>query len=104
MMRLPHFVYRAPRTVGEAAAILAAEGPDAMLIAGGTDVLPNMKRRQQVPQTLVSLKHVAGLKTIRNGTGLLLGAGLTLTELVRNPGLRERYSGLWQAADRKSGG
>ena len=50
MMRLPWFEYHAPRTVAEAARILAGEGPDAMLIAGGTDLLPNMKRRQQAPQ------------------------------------------------------
>jgi len=36
MIRLPYFCYRVPRTIGEAAKILAGEGPDAMLIAGGT--------------------------------------------------------------------
>ena len=51
MMRLPWFDYRAPRSVAEAAKILAGEGPDAMLIAGGTDLLPNMKRRHQTPKT-----------------------------------------------------
>ena len=55
MMRLPWFAYHAPDTVDEVATILAGEGPDAMLVAGGTDVLPNMKRRQQVPKTLVSI-------------------------------------------------
>ena len=49
MMRLPHFRYRAPTSVGEAARILAGEGPNAMLIAGGTDLVPNMKRRHQEP-------------------------------------------------------
>ena len=43
MLRLPWFDHRAPRTVAEAAKILAGEGPAAMLIAGGTDLLPNMK-------------------------------------------------------------
>jgi len=52
MMRLPWFEYRAPRSIGEAARILAGEGPDAMLIAGGTDLLPNMKRRQMAPRVL----------------------------------------------------
>src|SRR2546427_7497882 len=78
MMRLPWFEYRAPRSIGEAARILAGEGPDAMLIAGGTDLLPNMKRRQMAPKTLVSLKRVEGLK----GNGATLGAGTTLTEIV----------------------
>ena len=49
MLRLPWFEHRAPRSVAEAAKILAGEGPRAMLIAGGTDLLPNMKRRHQAP-------------------------------------------------------
>ena len=80
MMRLPWFEYRAPKTLGEAARILAGEGPDAMLIAGGTDLLPNMKRRQMAPKVLVSLSGVGELK--RNGS--IYGAGLTLTQIVHS--------------------
>ena len=98
MMRLPWFAYRAPRTAAEAARILAGEGPNAMPIAGGTDLLPNMKRRQQVPATLVSLRHVEGMKKLANGTGLTLGAGLTLTEVSEAPVVREKHRALWQAA------
>ncbi|TAK79769.1 MAG: 4-hydroxybenzoyl-CoA reductase [Betaproteobacteria bacterium] len=98
MMRLPWFDYRAPRSVEEAAKILAWEGNGAMLIAGGTDLLPNMKRRHQMPQTLVSVRQVEALKKIANGSGLRLGAGLTLTELLAVRGLRERYRALAQAA------
>ena len=94
MMRLPWFEFRAPRTIAEAAKILAGEGPQAMLIAGGTDLIPNMKRRHQSPKTLVSLRRVAELKQ-RNGA---LGAGLTLSELVHDGAVRENYRGLWQAA------
>jgi 4-hydroxybenzoyl-CoA reductase subunit beta len=98
MMRLPRFRFHAPRSAAEAATILAAEGPEAMLLAGGTDLLPNMKRRQQVPGTLVGLREISDLKRIENGNGLRLGAGLTLTEIVREPRVREQYPGLWQAA------
>jgi 4-hydroxybenzoyl-CoA reductase subunit beta len=94
MMRLPWFEFRAPRSVAEAAKILAGEGPAAMLIAGGTDLIPNMKRRHQSPKTLVSLRNVEELRKA-NGT---LGAGLTLTDLVNSPQLRERHRALWQAA------
>ena len=80
MLRLPWFDYRSPRSLAEAAAILAGEGPQAMLVAGGTDLLPNMKRRHQTPKVLVSLRNVAELKAL-NGT---FGAGLTLTEVVRS--------------------
>jgi 4-hydroxybenzoyl-CoA reductase subunit beta len=98
MMRLPWFKYHAPRSVAEAARILAAEGEQAMLIAGGTDLLPNMKRRQQTPATLVSLRQVEGLKRVVNGKCLTLGAGLTLSQVVDTPLVRDRYRGLWQAA------
>jgi 4-hydroxybenzoyl-CoA reductase subunit beta len=69
-----------------------------MLIAGGTDLLPNMKRRHQTPSMLVSLRHVASLKKIANGSGLALGSGLTLNEVVADARVREKYTGLWQAA------
>ena len=98
MMRLPWFEHREPRTVAEAARILEAEGASAMAIAGGTDLIPNMKRRHQVPQILVSLRGIEILKQTSNGSGLTLGAGLTLTDLVHSPAVRGRYAGLWQAA------
>jgi 4-hydroxybenzoyl-CoA reductase subunit beta len=97
MMRLPWFAFRAPRSVAEAAKILAGEGPRAMLVAGGTDLLPNMKRRQQAPATLVSLRQVEGLKRVSNGSGLALGAGLTLSEIIEAHQTRP-YAGLRQAA------
>jgi 4-hydroxybenzoyl-CoA reductase subunit beta len=79
-MRLPWFEYRAPKTLAEAARILGGEGPNAMPIAGGTDLLPNMKRRQMAPKVLVSLSAIDELK--RNGT--VFGAGLTLTQIVHS--------------------
>jgi len=91
MMRLPWFEYRAPRSIGEAARILAGEGPEAMLIAGGTDLLPNMKRRQMAPKVLVSLRHIPEMKL----NGHAIGAGTTLTEIVKKA---ELPLGLRQAA------
>ena len=98
MMRLPWFAFRSPSSVGEAARILAGEGPQAVPIAGGTDLLPNMKRRHQTPATLVSLSRIGELKQVVNGSGAMLGAGLTLNEIVASPMVREKYAGLWQAA------
>jgi 4-hydroxybenzoyl-CoA reductase subunit beta len=106
MMRLPRFRFVAPRTVHEAAAALAEAPLDTMLLAGGTDLLPNMKRRQQVPRTLVSLRRVDALRTLSTGApasrtagnGLDIGAGVTLTELVRSQTVRNTCTGLWQAA------
>ena len=98
MMRLPWFDYRAPRSVAEASKILAGEGPGAMLIAGGTDLLPNMKRRHQSPRVLVSVKGIDALRKISNGSGLNLGAGLTLTEVTKHESVKEKFTALYQAA------
>jgi 4-hydroxybenzoyl-CoA reductase subunit beta len=85
MLRLPWFEHRAPRSVAEAAKILAGEGPRAMLIAGGTDLLPNMKRRHQAPQVLVSLGAIPELKNFSNGSATTYGSALTLSQVVQNP-------------------
>ncbi len=98
MMRLPDFQYRAPRTVADAAAWLAESDGRAMLIAGGTDLLPNMKRRQQTPTTLIGLRSVRELASIGNGDGLAVGAGVTLTALAADARVRQHYPGLAQAA------
>jgi 4-hydroxybenzoyl-CoA reductase subunit beta len=97
-MRLPDFRYRAPRTVEEAAVWLAEEPGNTMLLAGGTDLLPNMKRRQQTPSTLIGLRAIGELNAIKGGDGLTLGAGLTLATLAADPRIRDAYFGLWQAA------
>ena len=98
MMRLPWFGFRFAASVAEAAKILSAEGPEATVIAGGTDLLPNMKRRHQTPSTLVSLARIESLKKVVNGSGAALGAGLTLNEVVASSMVREKYAGLYQAA------
>lgn len=97
MMRLPRFRYRAPRTIADAAAWLAEDPHGTMLLAGGTDVLPNMKRRQQTPSTLIGLRGVRELSAITNGHGLTIGAGVTLANLAGDARVRESYRGLWQA-------
>jgi 4-hydroxybenzoyl-CoA reductase subunit beta len=99
MMRLPLFEFRAPRTVQEALHILDGEGAKAMPLAGGTDLLPNMKRRQQVPRTLMSLRHVGGLRHIEFGQpGSKLGACLTLSDIAEDPRFRNGLTALAQAA------
>jgi len=89
MMRLPPFRYTAPATPEEVVHVLKEEGPVASIVAGGTDLYPNMKRRQVEPKTLVSLRRVTGLKGVEtNGDGTLrIGPGTTLRELERNPEL-----------------
>lgn len=98
MMRLPSFRYVAPRTVSEAVKWLADAPGDTMLLAGGTDVLPNMKRRQQTPRVLVGLRHIDALHAAHVNGGLSLGAGATLTSLVCDARIQQACPGLWQAA------
>ena len=55
MMRLPKFEYHVPQTIAEAVRIRGEVGPAGQFVAGGTDLYPNMKRRQQTPQTVISV-------------------------------------------------
>ncbi len=99
MMRLPLFAFRAPTTLAEAARILHDEGPNAMPLAGGTDLLPNMKRRQQVPHTLLSLSKIDALYAIQlSESGARLGACLTLSDVASDSRFRNGAIALAQAA------
>jgi len=98
MMRIPSFRYVAPGSVDEAVRILRDEGPSASLLAGGTDVLPNMKRRQHLPKTLVALRRVAGLKEVAANGELTLGAGLTLSDVAGHDALGPGHAALRIAA------
>jgi 4-hydroxybenzoyl-CoA reductase subunit beta len=99
MMRLPLFEFRAPHTLEEAARILDGQGPNTMPLAGGTDLLPNMKRRQQVPRTLMSLRQVEGLRQVQwSDSASRLGACLTLTDIADDPRFRNGLTALSQAA------
>jgi 4-hydroxybenzoyl-CoA reductase subunit beta len=99
MMRLPLFAFHAPRTLEEAMRILDGEGADAMPLAGGTDLLPNMKRRQQVPKTLLSLRSVELLRQAQiDHSESRLGACLTLSDIASDPRFRNGLTALAQAA------
>ncbi len=99
MMRLPLFDFRAPRTLEEATRILDGERTNAMPLAGGTDLLPNMKRRQQVPRTLMSLRYIESLNRVKlSDSGSRLGACLTLSDIAADPRFRNGLTALAQAA------
>lgn len=97
MMRLPSYRYRAPKSLAEAAAWLAEAPGDTMVLAGGTDLIPNMKRRQQTPKTVIGLRGIAELSEVSHGDGVTVGSGVTLTGLVHDAQVRASYAGLWQA-------
>jgi 4-hydroxybenzoyl-CoA reductase subunit beta len=100
MLRLPPFRYLAPRTMEQATRLLAQEGEQAMLVAGGTDLYPNMKRRQFTPPVLIGLRGLEALKHISGSPeqGMRLGAGVTLTTLAEHPVVLQHYPALATAA------
>ena len=98
MLRLPPFRYAAPGTANDAARLLADHGPDAMAVAGGTDLYPNMKRRQFTPRVLVGLRGLAEAYGIQANGALSLGAMATLTEVADHPVVRGRWPAIARAA------
>ncbi|HJR42771.1 MAG TPA: FAD binding domain-containing protein [Gemmatimonadaceae bacterium] len=101
MLRLPRFRYLEPRSVADAIRWRAETGDEAAFVAGGTDLYPNMKRRQQTPATVISLGRLVELRQIEGspGTGLTIGAGVTLSEVARHPLVRQHYRAVAHAAE-----
>ena len=100
MLRLPKFQVESPTTVDAAVALLEEHGEGAMLIAGGTDLLPNMKHELFTPELVVSLAEIQALREVReeaDGT-LVLGAMTTLDELAADERVQEKAPALAQAA------
>ena len=100
MIRLPAFDYIAPRSVEDAVRHLADRAPDAMLVAGGTDLFPNMKRGQFEPKTLIGLRGIRELAGVSGdaGAGLTIGAATTLSAVAAHPDVARRYPALATAA------
>ena len=97
MLRLPKFSYVAPATLEEAIRLRSEHLETSMYVAGGTDVYPKMKRRQFQPEVVISLGRVIGGE-MRNGSGLQIGAGATLTAVAGHPKVRDSYRALSEAA------
>src|SRR5499427_616667 len=101
MMRLPKFTYRVAKTIEDAVKMMADSGPEAMFVAGGTDLYPNMKRRQQTPKVVIGLAQVKDLCKMKGQPkeGVVLGAGLTLTEVTGNVRIQRAYPAVAKAAE-----
>ena len=110
MLRLPRFVLEVPRTLDDAVrrlrelganeqdpATVGTLGLTVMAVAGGTDLYPNMKRRQFTPEVLVSLRRALS-REVRADGEVTLGAGTTLTAVAEHPLVRSRYAALAMAA------
>jgi 4-hydroxybenzoyl-CoA reductase subunit beta len=100
MMRLPKFTYRVPREISDAVKMMGDAGPEGQFVAGGTDLYPNMKRRQQTPQTVISVMRLNDLHQITGDgkTGMRIGASVTLTDICEHPIINRDYPVVAQAA------
>ncbi len=105
MLRMPRFDFHRPSSLEEAAALLTELGPTAVPIAGGTDLVPNMKHRLLEPDHLVSLKGVPEMR----GIGLLdeqwltIGAGESLSTVATHKLVRRAVPALAEAAGQVAG-
>ncbi len=92
------FVLRSPRSAAEAVALLAAN-PQARVIAGGTDLLPNLRRGISAADTLIDLGGIDELQQMtRDGTAWVLGSGVTLQQLAVHSDIKSALPALAQAA------
>jgi len=99
--RLPRFEYVQPKTIDEALSLLAKHKGEAKLIAGGTDFLPKMKRREiKAPKHVIDLKGLPDLDHIKydEKDGLAIGALATIHAVEASPIIQQKFSVLAQAA------
>jgi 4-hydroxybenzoyl-CoA reductase subunit beta len=98
MERMPEFDLKRPTSVAEAVAILAA-APAARVLAGGTDLVPSLRRGIESPSVLVDLSAVQVFREIvGDGAGLTLGAGVTLSTLAGDARIARDYRAIADAA------
>jgi 4-hydroxybenzoyl-CoA reductase subunit beta len=98
MEYMPEFHTARPTTMAEALEIRAAE-PDARFLAGGTDLIPNIRRGIVAPPTVIDLNGIAEMRNIEPlDGGLRIGAAVTLAELASDERVRTTYAGLNEAA------
>ena len=99
MLTLPRFEWVAPRSVDELLEHLAAHPADSLVVAGGTDAVPNLKHRLHEPRYLVHIGRVEELRFVRDDDqGLHLGPRITLAQLTREPAVARDFPALARAA------
>jgi 4-hydroxybenzoyl-CoA reductase subunit beta len=104
MLRLPPFRYHRPGTVAEALALMGEHDGRAMYVAGGTDLVPNMKHRLFEPEHVIALKGIGELRGVVEGDGWLrIGAAETLTAVATDPRVRDLFPALAEAAAHVAG-
>lgn len=96
---MPAFELYQPASVADALGVLDRHGADAWVMAGGLDTFDWLKDRIRRPKVVVDLSRVAELRGIKEANGgIEIGAMTTLTEVSRNPLIKDRYGLLAEAA------
>ena len=91
--------YAAPESVEAAVALLAEAGPEGRVLAGGTDLIVQMRSGRRTPRLLVDVKRIPELMLCELGPeGLRIGAALSAAALREQPEVRRVYPGLVEAA------
>lgn len=104
MLRMAPFRHHRPETVAQAVELMGTHPGKAMYVAGGTDVVPNMKHRLFEPEHLIALKGIDALKGIRlEDDALRIGAAETLTSVARDAAVSELFPALADAAGHVAG-
>ncbi|MFS8638182.1 MAG: FAD binding domain-containing protein [Gemmatimonadota bacterium] len=99
MLRLPEFTYHRPTSLSQALALLDEHAGDAILLAGGTDVMPNMKHRLLTPAHVIGIRGLPELKGIEVRDGhIVIGAAETLTTVASHPLVLRHAPSLARAA------
>lgn len=97
------FDYYSPGELEEVTRILADYGREGRALAGGTDLLIRLKRKQWHVRGVVSLKRLASLRQLSLNGELRIGARVTLNDLIHSPFVREHFSVLSNTASRMAG-
>jgi carbon-monoxide dehydrogenase medium subunit len=94
------FELAVPGSVDECLEVLKKRGPDTRVVAGGTDLLPQLKNGVLKPGWVVDLSGIAELRTISDapGGGLSIGAAVTARDLELDPRVRAKYPSLAESA------
>ena len=104
MLTLPRFAWVQPRSLDELLDHLAAHPADSLVVAGGTDAVPNLKHRLHEPRYVVYIGQVPELHFVRDqADGLHLGPLVTLTQLAGEPAARRDFAILARAASLVAG-
>jgi CO/xanthine dehydrogenase FAD-binding subunit len=92
--------YEKPTTLEAATALLASAGADARVLAGGTDLLVQMRSRVLSPAVIVDIKGIEETRRItKDAGGYRIGAAVTGAELKEHPTLSKDWPGLIEAAN-----